>query len=112
MTVPLRRNLSASNVSTRKRTARLLFVAKGPRNPRSGHGRTPQGPTFRAGEIVRQSGIFEVIHDHAHRTAHEVVMIQGDAFPTCDTCFDRVRFRLIRTAPYIFQDDDFTESKS
>jgi hypothetical protein len=112
MTVPLRRNLSVGRVISRKWSARPVFLAAGPRKPSSGHGHTPHGPTFRAGEIVRQSGIFEVIHDHAHRTAHEVVMIQGDAFPTCETCFDRVRFRLIRTAPYIFQDDDFSESKS
>ena len=111
MTVPLRRNLFLPFVR-QPRATRFRFLAAGPRKPSSGHGRTPQGPTFRAGEIVRQSGIFEVIHDRGHRTAHEVVMIQGDAFPTCETCLDRVRFRLIRTAPYIFQDDDFTESKS
>ena len=36
-------------------------------------------------------------------------MIAGDSFPECDTC--RVRFRLVRTAPYIFQDADFEESE-
>jgi len=64
---------------------------------------------FSAGETVRETGIFEVIHDRAHRSAHEVVMLSGDAFPACDSCGDRVRFRLIRTAPYIFQDEDFEE---
>ena len=64
---------------------------------------------FGAGEIVRETGIYEVIHDHAHRLAHEVVMLYGGAFPACGTCGDRVRFRLIRTAPYIFQDEDFGE---
>jgi hypothetical protein len=38
-------------------------------------------------------------------------MIAGDSFPECDTCRDRVRFRLVRTAPYIFQDADFEESE-
>jgi hypothetical protein len=36
-------------------------------------------------------------------------MLNGDAFPACDTCATKVRFRLVRTAPYIFQDADFEE---
>jgi hypothetical protein len=60
---------------------------------------------------VRESGIYEVVHDSEHRSAHEVVMIADDHFPTCDTCMDQVRFRLIRTAPYIFSDADFEEEK-
>jgi hypothetical protein len=67
------------------------------------------GPVFSAGETVRETGIYEVIHDGAHRSAHEVVMLNGNAFPACDTCAVKVRFRLIRTAPYIFQDADFEE---
>ncbi|MGA2372934.1 MAG: hypothetical protein ACLPPV_12910 [Candidatus Korobacteraceae bacterium] len=58
---------------------------------------------------MRQSGIYEVMHDRAHREAHEVVMISGDRFPDCEICQEKVRFRLIRTAPYIFQDEDFEE---
>lgn len=68
------------------------------------------GPVFRPGNPILESGIYEVIHDNAHRSAHEVVLISRDTFPTCDTCLDRVRFRLVRTAPYIFQDADFEES--
>jgi len=67
--------------------------------------------THAAGEVVRETGIYEVIHDQHHRTAHEVVMLNGDSFPSCDTCQERVRFRLIRTAPYIFQDEDFEEPR-
>lgn len=63
----------------------------------------------RPGDSVLESGIYEVVHDAQHRSAHEVVMITNDHFPTCDTCMDRVRFRLIRTAPYIFSDEDFEE---
>ena len=76
--------------------------------PHSGQKGRP-GPTFSAGETVKETGIYEVIHDHEHWIAHEVVMLSGDAFPPCDTCETRVRFRLIRTAPYIFQDEDFEE---
>jgi hypothetical protein len=76
----------------------------------TGHGgRRNNGRRYRAGDTVRQSGIYEVIHDREHRLAHEVVMISGELFPDCDTCKDKVRFRLVRTAPYIFQDEDFEE---
>jgi hypothetical protein len=75
-----------------------------------GHGRRrPNGRRYRAGETVRQSGIYEVLHDRGHRETHEVVMISGQQFPDCETCHDKVRFRLVRTAPYIFQDEDFEE---
>ncbi len=64
---------------------------------------------FSAGQPIVETGIYEVLHDRAHRVTHEVVMLNGDCFPLCDTCAERVRFRLVRTAPYIFQDEDFEE---
>ena len=103
---------------TQKRTVLLRMVrphhqfprAKGggKSRPHSRRAERPHG-LFNAGETVRETGIYEVIHDRGHRIAHEVVMLNGDAFPPCDTCEQRVRFRLIRTAPYIFQDEDFGE---
>jgi hypothetical protein len=84
------------------------FQLKG--DSRSRHhspGSQQNGKTFNAGQPVIETGIYEVLHDRSHRTAHEVVMLNGDAFPPCDTCAERVRFRLVRTAPYIFQDEDF-----
>ena len=80
----------------------------GPQRPHSGRGEHSTSG-FSAGETVRETGIYEVVHDREHRAAHEVVMLSGDAFPPCDTCEQRVRFRLVRTAPYIFQDEDFEE---
>ncbi len=77
----------------------------------SGHsGNRPGIRRYRCGDTVRQSGIYEVIHDRNHRDVHEVVMISGQQFPDCETCKEKVRFRLIRTAPYIFQDEDFEEN--
>ena len=73
-------------------------------------GNRPRDRQYRAGETVRQSGIYEVLHDRNHREAHEVVMISGESFPDCETCKEKVRFRLVRTAPYIFQDEDFEEN--
>jgi hypothetical protein len=66
---------------------------------------------FRPTEVIRLTGIYEVIHDRGHRESHEVVMHAGDVFPACDTCDLRVRFRLVRTAPYIFDDEDFEKEK-
>jgi hypothetical protein len=74
--------------------------------------RTPHGEIFVAGSIVHESGIYEVLHDLNHRTAHEVVMIAEDLFPACDVCENRVRYRVLRTAPYIFSDEDFEEPGS
>ena len=62
---------------------------------------------YAAGEIIPESGIYEVVHKDGHRAVHESVLVKGDAFPHCDACADRVRFRVVRTAPYIFHDDDF-----
>ena len=77
--------------------------------PRSLRDRGRHGRLFLPGEPVPETGIYEVIHDQAHRTSHEVVMHGQDLFPACDQCDQRVRFRLIRTAPYIFDDEDFIE---
>jgi hypothetical protein len=74
-------------------------------------GRITATKQYRPGDVVKQSGIYEVVHDIDHRAAHDVVMISGDAFPICETCDQKVRFRLVRTAPYIFQDQDFEEEK-
>ena len=91
------------------RRVRRVRAANGPDEGHPGHRPIAHGPQFRPGDPVRQSGIYEVIHGGEHRQAHEVVMLKGTAFPTCDTCSDDVRFRLVRTAPYIFQDGDFEE---
>ncbi|HET6934236.1 MAG TPA: hypothetical protein VFI72_05310 [Candidatus Angelobacter sp.] len=74
--------------------------------PRLGHNKM-----FPPGIPVPETGIYEVIHDRGHRAAHEVVMHGGDLFPPCDQCDQRVRFKLIRTAPYIFDDEDFVEEQ-
>ncbi len=76
--------------------------------PRSSRGpRRSQNRTHRPGDTVRQSGIYEVLHDREHRECHEVVLISGDKFPPCETCREQVRFKLVRAATYIFYDQDF-----
>jgi len=81
----------------------------GPPGHRQGPGRHSR--IFLPGQPVPETGIYEVIHDGAHRVAHEAVMHREDLFPVCDQCDTRVRFKLIRTAPYIFEDEDFEEEK-
>lgn len=83
-----------------------------------GNGGSKHGPRrpdahrtiFAAGEIIPESGIYEVIHHNSHRATHESVLVKGDPFPFCETCDAQVRFRVLRTAPYIFDDSDFGES--
>lgn len=87
-----------------------IHQSGGPKGPGRSNRLSGQ-KSHRPGDSVRQSGIYEVIHDGEHRAAHEVVMISGDSFPNCETCDQNVRFRLVRTAPYIFQDQDFEEDK-
>jgi hypothetical protein len=76
-----------------------------------GRHRNTSLPLFHPGDAVPESGIYEVIHDGDHRVAHDAVMILGNQFPSCETCNERVRFRIVRTAPYIFQDEDFEEQE-
>lgn len=80
---------------------------QGPRRRKTHSVALPTGPEFRPGDVVRETGIYEVIHNSEHRTAHEVVMVASHSFPPCENCGTRVRFRLVRTAPYIFSDEDF-----
>ena len=88
-------------------------VAKQRGRRSEGHRKTvsSQRETYRAGDVVRQSGIYEAIHEGSHRGPHDVVMIESDLFPPCDTCSDQVRFRLVRSAPYIFTDADFEKPR-
>ena len=101
------------------RIAKSLFRLE-QRKVRASSGSTPQNPrrrpaahgtSHRPGDPVPESGIYEVVHGRDHRQAHEVVMLKDTGFPMCDSCADQVRFRLIRTAPYIFQDGDFEEQE-
>jgi len=95
--------------SSARRTPSISIKSGGKARPHSTSSRKNGDTLFTAGNTVRETGIYEVLHDSAHRVAHEVVMLSGDTFPPCDTCDQRVRFRLVRTAPYIFQDEDFAE---
>ena len=88
---------------------RRLRMAEPPHRPGS-HRTRPGGNDrtfFAAGQVIPESGIYEVLHEGEHRARHESVLVKGDRFPVCDTCEEKVRFRVVRTAPYIFHDPDF-----
>ena len=63
---------------------------------------------FRAGEVVPSCGIYSVRHSPQHRPVHEVVLLQGQTFPTCQLC-DGVRFLQMQSANYLFDDPDFAD---
>lgn len=94
---------------SRKRNFRIEEGGRKGTRHFSGHS-NPGGHTYNPGDVVRETGIYEVIHSGDHRAAHDAVMLSGDVFPPCETCADAVRFRLVRTAPYIFRDQDFEDS--
>lgn len=113
MVLPVRVRVSRFDSAGRGAVSqrRSIFRLQGAVVKNSGHdGRRGSNKRYRTGDTVRQSGIYEVIHDRSHREAHEVVMISGERFPDCETCKEKVRLRLVRTAPYIFQDEDFEET--
>jgi hypothetical protein len=113
MTLPARILSAGFGTATRnypsRRKAAFQLQPGGSKGLGHGGRRSNSTRRSRSGDVVRQSGIYEVIHDREHREAHEVVMISGESFPDCETCKEKVRFRLVRTAPYIFQDEDFEE---
>ena len=77
--------------------------------PGSGRPHKPRSTRagFRPGEVIAESGIYEVVHHRGHRATHDAVMVRGNQFPACDQCGASVRFKIKRTAPYIFHDEDF-----
>lgn len=88
------------------------YKLRGPEGERGHRRHSPShGRIFLPGQPVPETGIYEVIHDLAHRASHEAVMHREDLFPLCDQCDTRVRFKLVRTAPYIFDDEDFVDEK-
>lgn len=103
MTPPFMNRQTAKKVSV----VRLIRAEGGPHRPHGRRRPSAHGPEYRAGQIVPQTGIYEVVHAHEHRAPHEVVLHTEDAFPDCEGCGPAVRFRMVRTAPYIFDDEDF-----
>jgi len=71
----------------------------------SGGGEQQARRTYAPDEEIPESGIYQVMHESGERDT--VVFLRGGVFPPCDDCGDRVRYAIVRTAPYIFDDEDF-----
>jgi hypothetical protein len=58
------------------------------------------------GKPVTRSGIYLAFHKE-HRSPHEILLLEGQEFPACNTCQNAVRYTLKQAAPYILADGDF-----
>jgi hypothetical protein len=66
-----------------------------------------KGEDFKPGEICKQSGIYKVFHDQAHRPPHEVTAVNGKRFPPCSYCKNAARFILVHAARQLNEHPDF-----
>ncbi len=64
--------------------------------------------TFEAGDTVKKSGIYSVVHDRKHAEEHEVTCVAGRAFPPCNECGGAVRFLLVRHARHVNRSEYFS----
>ena len=66
---------------------------------------------FRPGESVLTTGIYTASH-YQHRLPHDVFAVEGDCFPACKRCGNRIRYKLIQAATHIAADRDFSKTVS
>jgi hypothetical protein len=59
------------------------------------------------GELVEQSGIYEVCHQDEPRAS--VILMRNTIFPYCRRCGERVRYKILEVIPHISEDPDFQE---
>jgi hypothetical protein len=62
---------------------------------------------YKAGDKIKKSGIYSVLHKGRHAEAQEVTCVAGKRFPPCDECGDDVQFVLVRHAPHVARQDHF-----
>ncbi len=65
------------------------------------------GDTFKPGDKVPNSGIYDVVHDTVHHDRHQVTCVYGEPFPPCRHCGNSVRFRLAIAAIHIKAHEHF-----
>jgi hypothetical protein len=59
------------------------------------------------GEMVEQSGIYEICHQDEPRAT--VILMRNTIFPYCRRCGERVRYKVLELIPHISEDPDFQE---
>ena len=65
------------------------------------------GDTFKPGEKVPNSGIYDVVHDTVHHDRHQVTCVYAEPFPPCRRCGNSVRFRLAISAIHLNSHEHF-----
>jgi hypothetical protein len=50
--------------------------------------------TFKSGELVPASGVYEVLHSSPHALGHREMYFEGSRFPQCGICSAAVLYRL------------------
>lgn len=63
--------------------------------------------TLSPGELVDESGIYEICHADEPRVT--ALLLRNTFFSYCKQCGDRVRYKLIEAVPHISEDPDFFE---
>ena len=71
----------------------------------SGGGEQRSKRIYSPDEEVPESGIYQAQHENGEKDT--VVFLRGKLFPSCVDCGANVRYSIVRTAPYIFDDEDF-----
>ncbi|HZY96215.1 MAG TPA: hypothetical protein VFE35_03850 [Candidatus Cybelea sp.] len=62
---------------------------------------------YKPGDTVEASGIYKVTHDPNHTEEHEVTVIYQSKFPPCNKCGQHPRFRAVRLAHHIDNNEFF-----
>ena len=63
--------------------------------------------SYKPGEVAPVSGVYVVVHAE-HRSDHHATLLQGEPFPSCSVCHNKVRFRIRHIAVAVRQDNDFS----
>jgi hypothetical protein len=63
--------------------------------------------TYKPGDAVEASGIYMVTHDRIHVGEHEVTVVFGKKFPPCNHCGNHPRFKAVKLAQHIEQNEHF-----
>ena len=60
---------------------------------------------YRPGDRAKTTGVYRASHLR-HRMPHELTVLEGESFPGCKRCGDKVRFELVHAAPRLKGDVD------
>ena len=63
--------------------------------------------TLAPGELIEQSGIYEICHQDEPRAS--VILMRNTIFPFCRRCGELVRYKILELVPHISEDPDFQE---